>query len=639
MKRKILFLAIMLALSHESLTTTVTIQQADAIIQTGSATSSGNNFFSILSGSLSSDMTQTNFAGYYTPNFVSNYTQAEYQDLLNSYITDVTSANYAQAQINLIKLSAATFKNANKPLVNIPLQAANNPWTGNGKLFVPGSDQSYVQFFVDQFALVYAKLSASNNNNNNNNGSNNSNTTADIVVPLNPSQKVTDPTNAMLLEETNDDSVMDSIVNTADQALNSAVLDVEQQMNNLLIQAKSDPNIKDATTNQSYTMKLQSLVQQAETGIASNSLQSIASNYQQQIANAANTGIKNLNILAADGSNTGSLLTAYTQNLNLKSTNDQGEIATTLGQNKTSIDNLQYTIQASINELIASATAGGLPDWAQDLIIGAAEPIGTALISVISYYVYKLICSYFTIGLTCPPAVPEIVKKLGLPEDIQGLMKKLGLGKVADLINGSVSFVDQLYGKLENVLGLEPGTIKSLIGTAVTDPGQATVNFMQQVSQVQDKVLAEITDADPDDVMKAIGQVLKARPTSLSDIVDLVTRVKATLTSNPTPNTGTGTDATDDIPGATAFDNLEFDIAQTTLQQTLFNNIKELGLSVSDFQAQISDLQAKLEDSEALSAEERAAIMEQIEAGNSIINQAKDSPNDTDENPFEGEIV
>lgn len=627
MRSKILFLVIMLALGCDCLAVTVTIQQANSIIQTGSASTSGSNFFNILAGSLSSDMTQTNFAGYYAPNFVSTYTQAEYQELLNNYLSDITSSDYTQAQIDLIKLAAATFKNGNKPFVSTVLTSATSPWPVGGKLFVIASgvplNQTYLQFFVDQFALVYAKLPTN---------SNDSPTQIDFVTPVNPSQKVADPTIAMQLEASNDDSVMDSIVNAADPVLNSAVLDLERQMNDLFEQAKSNPNIKDAATNQGYITQLQNLVQQAETGSASTSLQSIVSGYQQQIANAAATGVKNLGVLAEQGTNTSSLLAAYIQNLNLKSSSDQAAIVTALDQSKDTIDNLQNSIQDSITGMIANVTPGGLPDWINDLLKGAVDAGVSATIAIALYCSQLLLCKY-GMWWKCPPIRPDIVEKLNLPDNINDLLTKLNLNTVSDLLDKSAITFDQLSSSLEGVLGLETGTVKSLIGTAITDKGQAMTEFMTQVSTVKSQIVAQVENISPEVVLKAVGQALKAKPSSLSDITDLIVQVKATLTGSAPSNSGTGNDM-DNIPGATAFDNLEYDITQTTLQQTLFDNIKSLKLSLADFKSQIEDLKSVLDSDQDLSEAERAAITEKINAGENIIDQATNAPQDPDKNPF-----
>jgi hypothetical protein len=605
-----IFLAIILALNGEIWAVTITLPQANNVIQTGSASTSAANFFNLLAGSLSSDMTQIDFAGYYTPNFVNTYTQTEYQGLLNSYLSDIANANYAQAQIDLIKLAAATFKNDIKEAILDPLGAANNPW-GSGKFYVTDgvgtSNQQMVQFFVDQFVTLYPHIPAG--------------TTHGVLVPvLNPGQ-----TESIELEAGNDTGIMDGIALTAGQQINSTVTNVEQQMNNVLANAKADTNIGTTATKQGYITQLSTTVTTGVSGVGnSNSLQALAANYNQQISTAAATGVQNLNTLATGPGNSRALANAYISQLNARMQYDQGLVAADLSSATSNINSLQQTIATTIDGLGggSSPDSGGIGKTISDALAGLAGSLGTAVVIFMGKYCMQLYNCAKGIGLICPPefmkGLADSLKK-AMPTNFSDLLKMLGQHSIAGYLDQFPKQQELIIQNMADSTGLTVDQINGML----QGPGSAGTKLdalVQKVSTIKAQVQEKLKGATPEDILTSIGNALAANPNGT--IQEITT---AAVSSLSTISTGTADEI--EVPNATLFNNMQYSSVDA-LQSTLINNIQTNGISLADFQAQAQALEDRVNSGEALSAAQKADLLAKISAAKNIINEAKSSPED-----------
>ena len=608
----------------------VTPAQANGVIMPGGSVSSqpalsAANFYNLVASI--STLTAANFATYYTANFSDVDAEGtNYEQLLSNYSSDVSSANYTQAQIDLIKLAAATFKNSSRSFIATALQAATDPWGSGKPFFSPGSplNQFYVQFFVNQFAKVYAQLIASGAGNSSNSG-NNSNNGGNSVIVINPGQKFVDPSGQMLLEVANDQSIIGSISGDGVQAISSAFTTVEQAMNGVCDTAQMDSNINNAQTKQTYLTQLDDIVTSA-IGTAGN-LQSIANNYNQQISKAKSTGISNLNVLANDGGSA-SLAAAYIGNISASAQTAQGQINTELNNDTSAITTLQTTLAANINKATSGSSSGSSNYCDLNLVLTnlctAGEAVGTA---VAAYLGKLMLCKLGLFWGDCPPNLDDAIKKItdslgDLPNSLNDLLTKVGAKTLNTALDKMPSLRPAIVGQLSENLGLTVAQVNALVGVDGTS-GTALANFMSKLNNIKTAVQAQNPTAELADIFTKIGTVLQQNP-GIADINVLVGKVSAALGGggiiNPTGNQI-------NVPGADIFNSIEY-ASQALFKSQLVEQIRSQNLSLADFQQQMMAIQESIES--ASTAAEKILLQNELDAANQIVESATNG----EENPF-----
>ena len=150
--------------------------QANNIINNGAA-NSANSFYNLVTNNVV-NLTQAQFYGYYTPNFVVQSSD-ELGKALSAYSADISSKNYVQAQIDLIKLSAGVLRNVNDSSLigeGGVLTSALDPFGSGNPFFVfdPNSGslaQQIIELFVNQFIALDSKMGIAGSGSGTNNSS------------------------------------------------------------------------------------------------------------------------------------------------------------------------------------------------------------------------------------------------------------------------------------------------------------------------------------------------------------------------------------------------------------------------------------------------------------------------------------
>lgn len=604
----------------------VTAAQVTSLSNSSAATSA-STFYSLVSTDTS--LSQSQFYGYYTPNFVQLASSAPLSALIQAYANDIADQNFNQAEIDLIKLSAAVLRNLGKIFTQTALTSATDPWGSGNKFLVitPGngnSSQQMVQLLINEFINLYSQAGGT-------------------LAPLNPGQKTNSGIN-LLTEKTQAIDGINSILVNAKGALDSELNDtLVVNLNQIGSNAFSDDNLAgNSAEEQKYLGEVTLL---SNTGTSS--INSIAGQYTGQVTTINTTASGNLDLLVAQGDDAATAA-IYKSDISAQANN---AISTINGYRDADISQLA-TFVKNVNDIITTGAAdnnndgnnnndngnndsGGssIADEVKNIFLEKVLPelsaIGLGVYlkwrAAINFWAKSALCNKVPKLPFCPPTDPKDVaaqKDLadkGLPTDINELITAVGendpsVNDLASLINKSGSIKNYISKALSDQLDITPEQLSTLAGN-----GTQIVNLMDNISTVVEQVQGSNPRADISDIISQIGaELTSTTPASFSNMSDLVSRVNTALGGeSPTFNTGSGAAATnvaaeygaafEGLEGMTSVSSMVTQIAakvgtgagQISIDQ-LIKDVQSMRDALDDMAAEVKAGKATAEDMQTL---------------------------------------
>ena len=565
---------------------------------------SANNFYNLVNGDTT--LTQAQFVQYYVANYGTVSKESSVATLLDQYIADAQAKDYAQAQIDLVRLAAAVFRYTNIPGVAREVQLAVNPWTG-GALYVSDEsaslDQNMVNSFVAQFAALYqamkANPSAPNNpinsggstggNNNNNpsgpgnttNPGNNNNNTNNPSGPSN----TTGTGSALTIQRTAISQIKTYETNT-NNALTQAEQTLAAQLAGFEKTAQLDPHIAEQLTKTLLIQQLNEMVLAGEQGFTT-----LADNGSANITAVVSDAFNNLTAYL----NNDDRVTTYMNPVDAQAATSNQNILAVLNDQNSAINGLQNQIADTINGIQAPPAAPseqGISDIVLTEIIAAT---GGGL-TVLAWLGKRALCKLSI--LSCPPLremfSPAFQQKYGAVVDF---FENLKLSTVRDAVNQIVSNfrlgIRAVRVGMSQALNITEDTFNQMVNS-----DKALAAFVEQTETLVETIQASNPSLAAQQIWDNLGARLESgQYTSImtdAQLADLADRVAFDLSLPPAMGSAPSI-------GRIVFPNAEQLAAiesASDMQGTLISNIKEADITLDQFSAQLDILKNGLHELE-----------------------------------------
>lgn len=414
--------------------------------------------------------------------------------------------------------------------------------------------------------------------------------------------------------------------------LTSHTQKIEQTMNSMQAQALSDANLGKDDTFQGYITRLVNTVTDGQS-----SLESLADSYKNQIDASNKTAATALDTLAGTDSTNKTAADASKNMLNSQALNSRGQIDTARDTNITALTTLRTTIQTTIestHNTLSKSSSGG-SDVVDKILSFLDNPGVKELGSIVLIYLAKkFICSISSFGFCKIKTagdlkVEEMLKRLGLPTELDALLKKVGLNRLSELMAKSPALAESVKAQLAEKLGIAQNRINDVIAKVGKKVGASDDNitdFIEKVSDIQTKLAQALPGLAEEHLLPKIGDALSkatGRDIDVNNIVQQIRTAVAEPSGPPVINTGSNT-------------NNSLEMAAQKARSAVLNEIKQNRLTRQEFIEQINELKAS---SAQLQGAAKTMADEKIAAGEKVIEEtAGESGTPDAEDPFMPEL-